>query len=118
MYQIRIIAHFSAAHQLRHFKGKCEALHGHNWKVEVEVASPDLDQAGLVMDFGELKAATYQVLEGLDHRFLNEIPFFTEFNPSSEHIARYIYQALKETIPRLTGVTVWESENSVATYRE
>jgi len=84
--------------------------------VEVEICSEILDGAGLVMDFGELKAATHQILEELDHTFLNNIPFFQEHNPSSENIARYIFNTLKETIPQITSVTVWESDNSAATY--
>jgi len=74
MFELHIVSQFAAAHQLRNFKQKCEQLHGHNWKVEVFLRSPALNHIGLVRDFGEIKAATGQVLQELDHRFLNELP--------------------------------------------
>ncbi len=120
MYELKIITEFSAAHNLRNFRGKCEALHGHNWKVEVVVSGEELDGSGVVLDFAEVKAATSEVMSEIDHRYLNELPFFIEHNPSSENIARYIFERLQEKITdervRVQRVTAWESQDACATY--
>lgn len=116
MYSVRVEGNFSSAHNLSGYKGKCEALHGHNWKVRLEVTSDTLDKTGMVLDFQFLKTKLNQVLEKLDHRYLNNIPYFKKTNPTSENIAQYIYQQLKTQIPRLNSVTVWESDNACATY--
>ncbi|MDD5584051.1 MAG: 6-carboxytetrahydropterin synthase QueD [Candidatus Omnitrophica bacterium] len=122
MYKLKIISHFSAAHSLREYKGKCEALHGHNWKVEVVVSAANVDSAGLVLDFSDLKKLTAVVLEELDHKHLNEIKYFTTHNPSSEEIARFIFINLKGSVAqkncRLVEIRVWETENSCAIYQE
>lgn len=122
MYKLRIITDFDAAHQLRGYKGKCENIHGHNWKVEVEVISETLNEIGLAIDFKELKSITETVISQLDHTFINEVPPFNEINPSSENIARWLYLLLREKIDkmpvRLHSVTVWESEHASATYFE
>ena len=118
MYEITIISEFSSAHSLREYRGKCEELHGHNWKVELAVASGRLDKTGLVMDFKKLKQHLWTVLEKLDHRHLNELAFFKKVNPTSENIARYIYHSVKKKIPTVKSVTVWESEKASATYYE
>lgn len=120
MYELKIVTEFSAAHNLRNFRGKCESLHGHNWKVEVVVSGKDLNESGVVLDFAEMKAATSEIMSEIDHRYLNELPFFTEHNPSSENIARYIFQRLQEKIAddrvRVRRVTAWESQDACATY--
>ena len=120
MYELKIITEFSAAHNLRNFRGKCEALHGHNWKVEVVISGKDLDESGVVLDFAEVKAATSEIMSEIDHRYLNDLPFFTEHNPSSENIARYIFQRLKKKIDdervRIRRVAAWESQDACATY--
>jgi 6-pyruvoyltetrahydropterin/6-carboxytetrahydropterin synthase len=122
MFELTITSQFAAAHQLRNFKQKCERLHGHNWRVDVCIRSPELDTIGLVRDFGEIKKTTRQVLQELDHRFLNEIPPFDDLNPSSELLARYLFKRLSERIDegpiRVSRVSVWESENSCASYWE
>ena len=122
MYAVKIEDHFSGAHRLRNYHGKCEDLHGHNWKVEVLVSSDSLDEGGMVLDFKILKASTRQVLETLDHKYLNELPDFLEMNPSSENISRYIFDRLKPLLESqkttLKQVTVWESENACASYAE
>jgi 6-pyruvoyltetrahydropterin/6-carboxytetrahydropterin synthase len=122
MFELKITSQFAAAHQLRNFKQKCERLHGHNWRVDVFIRSPELDAIGLVRDFGEIKDATRQVLQELDHRFLNEIAPFDVLNPSSELLARHIFNRLGERINegrlRVSRVSVWESENSCASYWE
>jgi len=118
MYRIKVEFCFSAAHNLRGYKGKCEALHGHNWKVEVMAKSKKLDKIGMVLDFKLVKVKLRAALEKLDHKYLNQIPYFKKINPTSENIAEYLYRQLKAEIAGLAAVTVWESENSCATYEE
>jgi 6-pyruvoyltetrahydropterin/6-carboxytetrahydropterin synthase len=112
----------SAAHQLRGYGGRCERLHGHNWKIEVYVTGRELGEDGLLIDFTRLKEATAALLENLDHTFLNEVEPFRNANPSSENIARYIYQSLSRDLDdrrvKVSKVTAWESENACATYME
>lgn len=120
MYELKIITQFSAAHRLENFYGKCEALHGHNWKVEVFLVGAELDQAGLLMDFGVVKARTREALEEIDHKYLNELAAFRDQNPSSENLARYLFQRLGAILNRdgvrVRRVDVWESDTSCAAY--
>ena len=120
MYLSAITATFSAAHYLRNYEGKCENLHGHNWKVEVTVETETLDGASMGLDFTVLKKETAKVLGGLDHGVLNEQSPFRESNPSSENIARHIFENLRGSVEdgrvRLRSVKVWESETSWAEY--
>lgn len=122
MYELKIISQFAAAHQLREFVGKCEALHGHNWKVEVYVTGNRLGKDGLLIDFSLIKKKTEQVLEEMDHKFLNDLEAFKELNPSSENIARYLFKSLCRELNdenvRVSRVTAWESDNACATYSE
>ncbi|MFH0855511.1 MAG: 6-carboxytetrahydropterin synthase QueD [Candidatus Omnitrophota bacterium] len=116
MYKIKIEGDFSSAHNLRGYKGKCEELHGHNWKVEVVVASNKLDKIGMVMDFKFLRQKLNNLLERLDHKYLNDLPYFKKVNPTSENIAKYLYGQLKIEAAALYSVTVWESGSASATY--
>ena len=118
MYQLRVESTFSAAHNLRAYKGKCEELHGHNWKVEIYLVQDELDKAGMVMDFKIIKMRLNQVLELLDHKYFNRIPYFRKVNPTSENIARYIFDKLKIKLPALKTVTVWENATCAATYEK
>lgn len=118
MYSIKVEGGFSAAHNLRHYKGKCEELHGHNWKIEAIVVTEKVDKIGMVLDFKHLKEKLYAVLDKLDHKHLNKLPYFKKVNPTSENIARYIYEKLKSRIPELSAITVWENNTSSATYEE
>ncbi len=122
MYELKIVSQVAAAHQLREFQGKCEQLHGHNWKIEVYVTGDTLGEDGLLIDFGLIKKDTKKVLEELDHKFLNELEPFKKENPSSENIARYIYESLSHTLNndaiRISKVTAWESDTACATYME
>ena len=122
MYDLMIESQFSSAHQLRGYKGKCENLHGHNWRVQVTVSSDKLDDIGIVIDFHELKNITGEVISSLDHSFLNEVFPFTEINPSSENIAKWIYESIKKKLDQdqcnVSSVTVWENETASATYYE
>lgn len=121
MFELKILTHFSAAHQLKMVGEKCENLHGHNWNVEVHVTGSELDRAGVLMDFGVLKKHVAKIMATLDHQFLNDLDFFNdEFPPSSENIAIYITERLQEKITRpevrVSRVSAWESANSCATY--
>lgn len=120
MYHLKILSHFAAAHNLLNYQGDCENLHGHNWKVEVTVATRDLDAAGLGIDFKTLKARTNEILDRLDHKYLNDLDFFNGISPSSEHISRYIFESLEADLKapgvEVETVTVWESDNACATY--
>jgi 6-pyruvoyltetrahydropterin/6-carboxytetrahydropterin synthase len=123
LWRLTVADHFSSAHQLRHYQGKCESLHGHNFTVRVQVQGRELDpKLGIVMDFQELKTLLKVVLAELDHRNLNELPEFVEINPSSEHLARYIFQRLAALLPDsgviMHTVSVAEGPNSIATYSE
>jgi 6-pyruvoyltetrahydropterin/6-carboxytetrahydropterin synthase len=122
MYELKIISQFSAAHQLREFVGKCEELHGHNWKVEAYVTGNRLGKDGLLIDFALIKKQTEQALEEMDHKFLNDLEAFKDINPSSENIARYIFKSLSKELNnenvRLSKVTAWESDSACATYSE
>jgi 6-pyruvoyltetrahydropterin/6-carboxytetrahydropterin synthase len=120
MYEITVHSHFSGAHRLRYLHGKCEGLHGHNWKVEVSVVSNRLGKEGVVIDFGILKQKLEKALKPLDHTFLNDLPYFSEIEPSSENIAKYIFNKLKNELKGHQGmlkkVIAWESETSSAAY--
>jgi 6-pyruvoyltetrahydropterin/6-carboxytetrahydropterin synthase len=122
MYELKIISHFAAAHQLREFKGGCENLHGHNWKIEVFVTGEKLGKDGLLIDFKVIKEATKRVLDELDHQFLNELEPFEVHNPSSENIARHLFKSLSHELNndniKIAKVTAWESDSSCATYIE
>lgn len=116
MYTIKVKAVFSSAHNLREYQGKCEQLHGHNWEVEAVISKGSLNKTGMVEDFRIVKEKLNAILEDLDHKYLNEIPYFKTVNPTSENIAKYIYDKLKDQFPGINSVTVWESGNSSATY--
>ena len=122
MFELMVETFFSAAHQLRGYKGACEKLHGHNWRVQVHVIAERLNEIDIAIDFHELKRLADEVIAPLDHSFLNEIFPFTEKNPSSENVAKWIYDSLKKRLGddtiNLSAVTVWESETASATYYE
>jgi 6-pyruvoyltetrahydropterin/6-carboxytetrahydropterin synthase len=116
MFTVKVQASFSSAHNLKGYKGKCEELHGHNWSVELAVSKSTLDKIGMALDFSYLKGKLHEVLERLDHKYLNDVPYFKKINPTSENIAKYIYDTLKPRISNISSITVWESDNSSATY--
>jgi 6-pyruvoyltetrahydropterin/6-carboxytetrahydropterin synthase len=125
MYEISVEEVFAAAHALRGYKGKCENLHGHNYKVRVTLEGETLDGIGLLVDFADVKKILHAVIERLDHRNLNEIPPFDRQNPSAENMARYVYEevsrslaALRPDVPvRVTSVRIWETDTATASYR-
>jgi len=122
VYELTILSHFSAAHRLRCLHGRCENLHGHNWKIEVSVSSRRLGKEGIILDFGILKHEVSEVLESLDHQYLNDLSYFSRREPSSETIAKYIFDKVKVKLKRhpvtVKRVTAWESEGACATYSE
>jgi len=121
MYKVGVYDEFSAAHRLIGTHGKCERLHGHNWKVEIVITGTRLDSNGMVWDFQEMKSKLESVLAKLDHRNLNQLSYFHNVPATSENIARYIYKELRISVPsglRLEKTTVWESRDSYATYLE
>lgn len=120
MYTLSVESDFSAAHQLREYKGKCENLHGHNWRVCLNVEGAKLNAIGLLIDFGDLKAILGDCLRQLDHTNLNILSPFDVENPTSENLARWISETVAARLPdavRVAGVTVWESDKCSATYR-
>jgi 6-pyruvoyltetrahydropterin/6-carboxytetrahydropterin synthase len=122
-WRLRVSSDFSSSHQLRHYEGKCENMHGHNFSVEVDVVGERLDpKLGILMDFKELKRLLKIVTDELDHRHLNELPAFAEQNPSSELLAQYVYRRLKDLLAghevRLAEVMVSEKSSSRAYYTE
>jgi len=118
MFTIEAFANFSSAHKLRGYKGKCENIHGHNWKVGVSLSSEELNKIGIVMDFKDVKKTLKDLLQELDHKDLNKLQFFKKVNPTSENIARYIYNRLKKKMGLVTSVSVWEADDSKATFSE
>jgi queuosine biosynthesis protein QueD len=121
MFELTTIVDFEAAHRLPDYPGKCSRLHGHNWRVEVTVAGPELDGLGMLIDFRVLKQEITKIIETLDHYYLNEIEPFRDQNPTAENIARYIYRELAGRLPAGVAaktVKVWESLHSAAVYRE
>ena len=121
MYEITITRSFSAAHVLKDIGGRCEGLHGHNFDVEVSLAAVDLNKEGLLIDFRILKGWTDEILDCLDHKHLNDLPYFKDKNPSAENLARFIYDRISDKVKLknidVSRVTVWESEKARATYR-
>lgn len=118
MYEIKAQLHFSAAHHLLNYEGECENQHGHNWLVEAYVVGCELDKSNILIDYKVLKSELKKVLDLLDHKDINELPDFKGISPSSETLAKYIYDKLKLTIPMVSKISVWETSNSCASYYE
>ena len=120
MYEVTIIKSFSAAHLLAEIGGKCEELHGHNFKVEVTVAAKELNPNGLLIDFRFLKKVLDEILENIDHKYLNTLTSFTGMNPSAENISKYICDEMELKVKmagvNMVRVKIWESENAAVTY--
>ncbi|MDD5746128.1 MAG: 6-carboxytetrahydropterin synthase QueD [Candidatus Omnitrophica bacterium] len=122
MFEISVTVEFSAAHNLRDYKGKCEKLHGHNWQVEAVFAAAGLDKGAMVMDFTVAKKMLKQVLAYFDHCYINDTEYFKIHNPTSENIARFIFEQLSRKTKRhhcaVKRISVWETPRSCATYYE
>ncbi len=121
MFEISVEETFAAGHALRGYRGKCEKVHGHNYKVLVTVEGEKLDSAGLLVDFVEVKRLLRAVIDRLDHEFLNDVPPFDALNPSAENMAKYFYDEISQALPaspaRISSVKIWETDTSTATYR-
>ncbi|HZQ92557.1 MAG TPA: 6-carboxytetrahydropterin synthase QueD [Terriglobales bacterium] len=125
MFQVTVEDSFAAGHYLRNYRGKCENPHGHNYKVRVTLQGQQLDKAGLLLDFKDLKEAMKHVIDRLDHQMINDLEPFTSTNPSAENIAQYFYRETTEHLARVTKgrvsvkeVTIWETDTTTATYFE
>jgi 6-pyruvoyltetrahydropterin/6-carboxytetrahydropterin synthase len=122
MFEVAVEQTFAAGHALRNYKGKCENVHGHNYRVRVTIAGEQLDDAGLLVDFVDVKRLMGGAIEYLDHRFINELPPFDQINPSAENMAKYFYDrvsaGMQSDAPvRIAEVRVWETDTSSAVYR-
>ncbi len=119
MFEICVEHTFAAGHALRNYRGKCENVHGHNYRVEVAVAGEELDDNGLLYDFSELKRRLRATSEYLDHQFINDLKPFDRINPSAENIAKFFYDELKSGLQpaAIAFVRVWETDTSWAVYR-
>ena len=123
MFELTINVNFEAAHFINNYPGKCSRLHGHNWRVEVNIYGSQLDELGMLIDFRDLKESVNEIMLKLDHYCLNDIEPFSAINPTAENIAKYIYEQLGETKEfdqnvKLRSVRVWESLNSAAAYSQ
>ncbi|MBW6515019.1 MAG: 6-carboxytetrahydropterin synthase QueD [Candidatus Cloacimonetes bacterium] len=122
MYKLKVTTNFSAAHRLDGYQGDCANLHGHNWRVQVGIICLEQDDIGLTIDFKEVKKRLNQVVSELDHKLLNDLPWFRDKNPTSEELARHLYNRVKESFNDLScqiaEVEIWESENSSLVYSE
>ncbi len=125
MFEVSVEQTFAAGHALRHYRGKCENVHGHNYRVRVTVQGEELNSIGLLVDFVDLKKHLRGIIEGLDHQFMNDLDAFRELNPSAENIAKYFHDELIRAFStdggqnpvRISEVKIWETDTSTATYR-
>ena len=123
MFEVSVEQQFAAGHALRNYKGACENVHGHNFKVQVTIEGPSLDDTGMLVDFLDVKASLQQVIDQLDHKFLNDVPPFDVLNPSAENIAEYFHKQMSQDLTtnpvpaRIREVRVWETDIQSATYR-
>lgn len=120
MFEVSVVDTFAAAHFLRNYKGKCERLHGHNYRVEITVSGQKLDGAGMLFDFTDIKRELRKLFERVDHYNLNEVPPFDELNPSAENLAFYFWTEMQKALGdgvNVSQVRVWETDTSIATYR-
>ena len=125
MFEVSVERTFAAGHALRGYKGKCENVHGHNYRVRVTIEGDQLNSIGLLVDFVEIKRLLRGSIEYLDHRFINDLPPFDELNPTAENMARFFFQEVEkglrtgsaEVPARVKEVQLWETDTSVATYR-
>lgn len=121
-FTLKTLMDFASAHSLRDYPGNCANLHGHNWKVEVQVIGHQLNDVGMVIDFKQIKAHAKNVIETLDHTYLNDHPYFQSVNPTAENIAQYLYQQIQNKIQtdsvKMHSLTLWENDRNCVTYSE
>jgi len=121
LYTIFIESRFSAAHRLVGYEGHCGRVHGHTWKVRIEVKTDQIDEIGISIDFKDLRSLTDSALSKLDHQNINEIPPFDKINPTAENLSRHLFEEIGRGLPKpvqMASVTVWESENHAVTYTD
>tara|TARA_Y100000996_G_C22544269_1_gene651185 strand:- start:633 stop:1001 length:369 start_codon:yes stop_codon:yes gene_type:complete len=122
MYTLTTMVEFSSAHTLVGHSGPCKKMHGHNWKVEVEIIGEKLDKIGMIVDFKEIRKVTNLVVDELDHEFLNNLEPFSKDNPTAENIARYIFTKLSEEFSgknvKVKSIKLWETDKSAVSYKE
>jgi 6-pyruvoyltetrahydropterin/6-carboxytetrahydropterin synthase len=125
MFEVTVEDTFAAGHYLRNYKGKCENPHGHNYKIRVTLAGAELDKAGLLLDFKDLREVMKHVIDRLDHRMINDVEPFTAINPSAENLAKYFYDESNARLQNATNgrvrvkdVTVFETDTTTAKYSE
>ncbi|MBN2105320.1 6-carboxytetrahydropterin synthase QueD [bacterium] len=120
MFRTFVETRFSAAHRINGYQGQCGKLHGHTWKVRVQIKTRQIDAIGISIDFKELRTLTENVLEKLDHQLINEIAPFHSQNPTAENLAKYVFEGVARQLPesiQMDNVTVWESDNYAVTYQ-
>lgn len=117
MFELTVEGSFSAAHQVKGYPGDCAGLHGHTYKVQVRVGVETLDKLGMAVDFRSIKEQVDEVLDKMDHKNLNEIPYFKKRNATAEYVAKYVYDEMKKKIDSIVSVTIWEGPNYSVTYR-
>jgi len=122
LYNLKIVTDFASAHTLRNYPGACARMHGHNWKVELEVVATRLNDIGIAIDFKQMKKATNEVCDRLDHQYLNDIAPFDMINPTAENIAAYLYGEIGRLVNtdhvKVRAVTLWETERACVRYCE
>lgn len=121
MFKLSALLNFSSAHYLNEYKGDCARLHGHNWKVLVEVSADELDVTGMAMDFKDLNDMAWKVIGKFDHQVINEVEPFNQVNPTAENLARYFYEEIKRTLPaniKMEKIGLWETEKYLVEYSE
>jgi 6-pyruvoyltetrahydropterin/6-carboxytetrahydropterin synthase len=122
MFEVTIEESFSSGHALRNYRGKCENVHGHNYRCQVAIQGEKLDEIGLLVDFVELKRVVHSVLDRMDHQWLNDFPPFDAINPSAENMAKFIYDEVSSGLQgkngiRVAAIRLWETDTASATYR-
>ncbi len=125
MFEVSVEETFAAGHALREYRGKCENVHGHNYRLRVSIEGERLNSIGLLVDFGDLKRIIRDLIERLDHRFINDVPPFDTLNPSAENMAKYFFDEItkgldgagRENAVRVAQVKIWETDTATATYR-
>ena len=122
MFQVSVEETFSAGHALRGYRGKCENTHGHNYRVQVTLEGPQLDNIGLLIDFTQLKCVLRDIIKRLDHQFINDLEPFTAVNPSAENLAKYFFEEITSQLnvlpagAQVKDVVIWETDTAMAKY--
>ena len=122
VHTLKVVSDFASAHTLRDYPGACSRMHGHNWKLEVEVRTERLDDSGMGMDFKAIRCIAQEVTALLDHQYLNDVPPFDQINPTAENIAAWLHQEIGRRLNRehirVQAVTLWETERACVRYEE